>query len=448
MNTDTFDFTYEWDMYPDKIAELGCTSANIELHISGNNATENINRDSKTIKKRVYVSLYPFALWLARSWWRLLYENSTPDKESPAYAFWRMAHDLTSAGEGFAWPDLEFFSDGHSMQVRNYQTNYRVAPINYIHPFTAAIPLPDFVQTSRRLIEVVIDRLHEFHLPNTELHATWKAVLQEYENDRAKEERIWEARLGLDPGAADSQCIQAIIDKSHQVGSDSLSEVIAGIGATNSATLALALRQVEQRLENGVVGSFQLSRLGSIRHDAIRPWDIGYALASAVRSECNFTNDTISNTDLASLLGLDEASFFAASESRDMSLASFAADNSAKFSFQRGASAARRFSAARIIADRLQSTDGNMWLSATHSSTFRQKVQRAFAGELLCPVESLKNFIGRDKITVELLDEAAEYFHVNTLVPVLQLHNKHLLPLELSDTLIPSEMTALVRKVA
>jgi Zn-dependent peptidase ImmA (M78 family) len=77
-----------------------------------------------------------------------------------------------------------------------------------------------------------------------------------------------------------------------------------------------------------------------------------------------------------------------------------------------------------------------------------QKIQRAFAGELLCPINSLRNFIGNDKITVELLDEAAEYFNVNTLVPALQLYNKYLLPLELSDTLIPSEIDTLVRQVA
>jgi hypothetical protein len=448
MNTNHTFINYDWDVYPDKIAELGCTSANIEIYINGKNATLNIDRDSKTIKDRVYLSLYPFALWLARSWWRLIYETATPSKESTEYMFWRMAHDLSSAGEGFAWPDLEFLSDGKSMQIRNYKTAYSVTPINYINPFQTNIPLIDFYKMSRSLIETVTGRLDEFDIHNTELHESWNAVLQEYQDEKLKHERIWEARLGLDPGDADSQVIQTISDKARQVGSDSLSEIIAGLGITNNTDIAPALARVEQRLENGVVGAFQLSHLGKISFDSIKPWEIGYGMAEAVRGKCNLSDDRICNTELADLLGLSEESLFSTSESRDMSLASISNDNLMKFSFQRGTSAARRFSAARIIADKLQIQDNSTWLSATNSCTFRQKVQRSFAGELLCPINSLKDFIGNDRITVELLGEAAEYFHVNPLVPVLQLHNKHLLPQELCDILIYPEVDTLVRQVA
>jgi hypothetical protein len=53
----------------------------------------------------------------------------------------------------------------------------------------------------------------------------------------------------------------------------------------------------------------------------------------------------------------------------------------------------------------------------------------------LCPVDNLLDFIGKDKITHELLGEAAEHFRVSSLVPALQLHNKGLLPIDLDYAL-------------
>lgn len=446
MNKDEFSIDYEWENYPDMIKEIGCTSANIKISIQENIATSNINKDSKTIKDHVYLSLYPFALWLARSWWRLIYENSIPARESEQYIFWRMAHDLTNAGEGFVWPDLEFSSDGKEMQVCNYKTVYNFASINYINPFQTTISLQKFIAISKQLIESVHDRLDAFNIHNTELHELWSTIIKENQNDNLKQQRIWEARLGFDPEDADPQLIKFIMKKAHEIGNDSLCEIISGFDTINNLAITSALSKLAQRLENGLTGKFQLPEIAPLSPG--KPWDMGYAMAAHIRTECNLGEDNISDEKLADLLGLNEESLFSASDARDMSVASVGNADTAKFSFQRGTRAARRFIAARIIADKLQTHHNNIWLSATSSGTFRQKIQRAFAGELLCPINSLKNFIGTNNINIELLDEAAEYFNVNTLVPVLQLYNNHLLPVELRETLIPLDRDTSFRRVA
>jgi hypothetical protein len=59
---------------------------------------------------------------------------------------------------------------------------------------------------------------------------------------------------------------------------------------------------------------------------------------------------------------------------------------------------ARRFYLSRLVGEHLLNADslGN-WLPATFGATWRQKYQRAFASEFLCPIEVLKERLGPDR---------------------------------------------------
>ncbi|MBV5327846.1 MAG: hypothetical protein JZU65_09435 [Chlorobium sp.] len=77
----------------------------------------------------------------------------------------------------------------------------------------------------------------------------------------------------------------------------------------------------------------------------------------------------------------------------------------------------------RLVGDRLYSPDTDKFLPVTTVNTARQKFQRAFAQEFLCPSNALKDFIGED-FGEEKLDEAAHYFNVSTRVIETTLVNK------------------------
>jgi hypothetical protein len=62
----------------------------------------------------------------------------------------------------------------------------------------------------------------------------------------------------------------------------------------------------------------------------------------------------------------------------------------------------------------------DQWLSATDSRTSRQKVQRAFAAQLLCPIEHLDEFLSGD-YTQERIEDAAEHFGISPLAISSQL---------------------------
>ena len=66
------------------------------------------------------------------------------------------------------------------------------------------------------------------------------------------------------------------------------------------------------------------------------------------------------------------------------------------------------------------------WLPATDAKTARQKLQRAFAIEFLCPIQSLTEFLG-DDFSSDATEEAAEHFGVSHTAVETHLVNNGLL---------------------
>ena len=72
----------------------------------------------------------------------------------------------------------------------------------------------------------------------------------------------------------------------------------------------------------------------------------------------------------------------------------------------------RRFELARLLGDRLAGNADGRLFPATLAYTYRQKLQRAFAAELLCPFEALEDML-RGDYSAESIEDAAEYFIVS-----------------------------------
>ena len=76
----------------------------------------------------------------------------------------------------------------------------------------------------------------------------------------------------------------------------------------------------------------------------------------------------------------------------------------------------RRFALARIIGDHLVTGEGEDLLPVTDTHTDRQRFQRAFAREFLCPFDALREDLGNRIPDDEFMEDAALRFDVS---PVL-----------------------------
>lgn len=69
-----FKFTYDWMVAGNDAPKYRQTMAMLQLHVDNVNLMKNQDIWSKTIRESVLVSAYPVAMWLASSWWRLIWE--------------------------------------------------------------------------------------------------------------------------------------------------------------------------------------------------------------------------------------------------------------------------------------------------------------------------------------------------------------------------------------
>ena len=61
---------------------------------------------------------------------------------------------------------------------------------------------------------------------------------------------------------------------------------------------------------------------------------------------------------------------------------------------------------------------------ATQSYTYRQKAQRAFAAEMLAPIDAVDDFLEDDR-SEDRYNDAAEHFNVSQMVISSLLRNNH-----------------------
>ena len=107
---------------------------------------------------------------------------------------------------------------------------------------------------------------------------------------------------------------------------------------------------------------------------------------------------------------------------------SFAMDNgsgSCRIAMRSRWETGRRFDLARLIADRLFDNDiDDPLLPATGSYTYRQKAQRAFAAEMLAPIDAVEDFLDGDR-SEDRHNDAAEHFNVSPVTIGSLLRNNH-----------------------
>ena len=84
----------------------------------------------------------------------------------------------------------------------------------------------------------------------------------------------------------------------------------------------------------------------------------------------------------------------------------------------------RRFALARLVGDHVVAKPADQWLPATETKTERQKFQRAFAQEFLCPYSELSEFLGTDQPDDYQIEEAADHFDVSPMLVSTTLVNK------------------------
>lgn len=419
-----FTIDAEWKSADHGEGEVRHTSAFMRIAFDTLIATHSEDDRLKTVSDRVRLSAYPLAQWLAASWWRLRWESR---REKPALS-WRMSHETASAGYGFIWPRLTFASDGEFVSVRCHPSR-KVAtePVRYLSDFMTIMPASLFERTIDAFMDHVLARLGAVGLPKTDLRELWDEVQEERRDPEAYRYRKLEAQLGYDPDDAPDGLVDRFLGLTDAIGPQALEEIAPVCAGPDPEAALQRITSLTQ--PGGAQGRLGLSPVGQRPGDkAAYPYERGWRLAHQVRSALALPGGPVSNRKLADVLSMRPDVIEPHDPERPPLALAVRDDLEGGFSFHfsKKPRHGRRFEAARLLADLLLAPADERWLPLTSAKTARQKVQRAFAAEFLCPVEELKAFL-KDDFSDSRIEDASDYFDVSELAIRSHLINNDLL---------------------
>jgi hypothetical protein len=423
--------------HPDPL-ERACAIA-LSVHAGGRCLTQVQDRFARTVRSEVRVSGYRLALWFAGNWWRLRWEPEQDQDDD-----WHLSHVMAGAGGGFIWPALSFIGDGECMVLRMRPSRAKPAEcVRYLEYADIPLPMDEVVTELNAFVEAIIARLRENGLPNTALEHLWQEINQERQSAEAREWRKLEALAGFDPGAEEAEFLEPLLARREELGWGVIEEIVAGAKSQALVTIGHLLdgaRQAALPLHFADVEGLRCATLGfeGKRHPSgtanvppLLPWEKGYAIAAKARAYWGLPPGKVSNGTLMELFGVSEKILLPAETPMDLPVSAGFRNRDwgwvlprrqgrgeSTFSvwLSKSWATGRRFELARLVGDHLYSRDAEWLLPATGAKTARQKVQRAFAQQFLCPIEDLKAFLNTERPNSEQMEAAAREFEVSSLL--------------------------------
>ena len=411
------------------------TQAEISISLKGTCVTTFLDRSTKKIGDSPKLSAYHLAQWLAANWWRLRWE---PQRQNDTD--WDMSHNMAAAGGGYLWPSLVFSSDGETIVAQSRATpEENHEPIAYLKGHICSVDCASFEQEVESFVKSTIRRMSRTTAVEMNLKELWSEVERERQDPEISEIRKLEAYLGYDPDEAPEALVANLMNARERYGAGAVHEMAA-------ASRDLAAQRLEE-LNVDLQSSHNVVRMVDCRAITARlqtpssqfspPWRRAADAARVAREVWNLPSgpiktDTICDLFEVSVNSLTETNRNQHSQLREFS-AGFKEDETQerfRIVLHQPRETGRRFTLARLIGDYL-TAPGERLLPATSAGTSRQKFQRAFAQEFLCPFNDLMGFLDTNTPGEDDIEEASAYFNVSTLTISRTLEHKGILKPEI-----------------
>ena len=408
-----FAITCEWLTAGSDDPELRETASQLTFRIGGVSLTQNEDVWSRTVRNSVFVSAYPLAIWMAASWWRLNYEPLPRPGTSPVLD-WRMGHELGAANHGYVWPHVVLAPDGEVVQVWAVPSDARSRQsVRFLAglPAPRSVAMKDFQREVDGFIGAVLSRLRAVGHPDTDLAGLWRLVMQDRADVQASRVRRIEAQMGYDPEECPEPVMAEALLLEERMGSHTLSELAPVYGKRDSGA---ALGEISRLAEDaGLHGKPKVSPVEETHSEL--PWQRGVRAARTLRHQLGLNGTWVDDETLYGLLGLkaEAVENWWPPSRHQVGLAIPVQQGSLKFVPRKRHPIAKRFEFSRFLGDFIGSgSDPKRWLASTDLTTSRQKYQRAFAAEFLCPIDSLTSFLEGD-FSESAVEEAGIRFGVS-----------------------------------
>jgi hypothetical protein len=260
--------------------------------------------------------------------------------------------------------------------------------------------------------------------------ATLKQELAEERKDAGTAKvRKLEAMMGFDAGEAPTTLLSGVIDQARVTGEDAIGELAAASQKSVLNDLTTIRRCLETtRTSIEITGlDDTISAIRAQQSSSVAAWQKAHRAADMVREAWNLRKGPLSNEMLVEPLGLPATALtteLTTVAPIPTGYRNGQSDARMPIAFHSRYEAGRRFELMRLVGDWLVAPLGDRLLPATRAKTYRQKFQRAFAQELLCPWADLDELFGSHEPDDDDIEDAARHFNVSPLLVKTTLVNK------------------------
>lgn len=428
---------FEWtDPMGARGPELRATWSRLRIQIGHEPVTLLVDRENRSVREAVDLSLYPVAEWLATHWWFLLAEIETPGK-APSDEYERR-HNLRFAQEGFALPNLIFQPMGEHVHLQWMPSSRDRQRIDFVSQGSAFVETAELRRVLAEFVSAVVRRLEEMQIRNTLLEQEW-ATVSNAEPDEAAF-CYAAASLGLDPYAVSEEAAQAILTVAAELPASLTREFFAVARAESLTTQAESVLASLRIVETNPADLFFLRDVkADLRVPDLHrlpPWQPGYEFARVFRRTLGLNGTPVVGMEgLEHALQIGEHQFRQAVVQRadEPSLvAAVVGYNEAEspgFAIAARSEGALRFAFCRALFEYLASDPDTPSL-VTHAHSERQKRNRAFAAEFLIPADALRRAVPSDVVSEEVVEELAREYQVSSFIIRHQLENHRIARVE------------------
>lgn len=412
--------------------ELAATWCRLTVQVGDHIVTRVEDLAANSIRSAIFCSAYPIAEWIATHWWALrshvraavLLDKPTVNlHHGPTEREMLLPHRIRAAGDGFLWPDLLIVPEGSKTFIAWSSDESPLAGVlRFVGTGRVWAGSQDVQSALAVFVTSVIDRLEEMRVDGTLLQEEWQTIAQ-----AAVEEVDFcdaAAALGLDPYDLDEETAERIQTIGTILGPELADEFAAAADPRRIAedidwvTHGLGRLKRDVGAPSRALGKLHQANLHDEVADA--PWEVGWRQARIARHALGMSDiDTFEFGELVR--------HHRRLDSADNALQALASATSGRVEVLLGFAAglsARRFIDGRALWRSLQTRDRAYLL--TQGATFEQRVERAFAAELLAPasgIAKLRESQGR-VVSTDEVERLAKRFKASPVVVGHQLENQ------------------------
>ena len=398
---------YEGETHAATMAELGIRYHGISL-----STNEQVLDQTPSVRDRAFLSVYPLAVWLSWNFYRLAYEP-LPQGNIP-HLSWACAHDMSNAGDGYVWPPIQIYSDGIRTVLRPRVLEIPSHdPIRYTSSIPVVMPLDEFKMNVLQFLHLCADRLSWKGMESTEFQQIYHDLQDDLHDQEFSTWRKVEAMMGYDPDEAPDRLRKSFPSLFSFLGNDGIEEL-----AANGPNSLVDSRQIQDwMLTEGVdrvVGD--AASAPPVDPDPGKPaWVLAINAATHARHAWGLGSDMVENRKLAEIYGISPGALKGRTGTSPIPVSIYSRQDR-RVVLNKNPESSRRFAIARLIGDDSLRHADNRFAVVSNSRTYRQKFQRAFAAELLCPREEVLGYFDNHPEDEESIQELAVRFGVSEMV--------------------------------